>query len=124
MWKLEPTDEYERRLKSFTKKHPNELIAVHRNLHAFLAVLEKGVKPQDAAKSRHIHAEPMGILAIDERGGGGNLKATRLYVFLEVDEEVGVVHLITIGDKKTQHDDIEYSKKFARSRNQKGKGDD
>ena len=54
----------------------------------------------------------MGILAIDQKGGGANLQETRLYIY--ADDVAQIVYLIAIGDKATQDSDVEYSKNFVR----------
>jgi len=52
----------------------------------------------------------MGVVALDQKGGGGSLQETRMYIF--ADDETKKVYLITIGDKNEQHSDIEYCKNF------------
>jgi hypothetical protein len=61
----------------------------------------------------YLHPEPMGCIAIDQKGFGGNLQETRLYTFAE--EQSKTIHLITIGNKDTQHSDIELAKDFIKS---------
>ncbi len=46
----------------------------------------------------------MGVVAIDQKGGGKALMQTRLYVYPETDFRL--LHKITLGDKSTQKDDI------------------
>jgi putative component of toxin-antitoxin plasmid stabilization module len=60
----------------------------------------------------YLHTESMGILAIDQKGGGVNLQETRMYIY--ADDASQVVYLIAIGDKSTQNSDVEYSKDFVR----------
>jgi len=76
MWTLAKTDEYERRHKRFEKKRPRELAAVLDN-DTFFTALQGGAKPQQI-RMGCIHAEPHGVLAIDQKGGGKNLAQTRL----------------------------------------------
>ena len=57
-----------------------------------------------------LHAEPSGVLAIDQKGGGGNLQETRMYIY--ADQASNVLYLITIGNKSEQASDIEFCKKF------------
>jgi len=45
------------------------------------------------------------VVALDQKGGGGNLQETRLYVY--PDEERKVLYLITIGNKDEQQSDIQ-----------------
>ena len=58
-----------------------------------------------------LHAEPSGVIAIDQTGGV-KLAATRLYVYLEVETET--LYLLTLGDKSTQKDDIKDCKSFVK----------
>ncbi len=118
MWVLEPTDEFLRRRERFEKKHPRELLAVLDNLDTYFKALVAGAKPQQI-RTGFLHPEPKGVMAIDQKGGGTALKATRLYLF--PDETTSVVHLITVGDKQTQPDDIQFCKRFVdRLYSQKG----
>jgi hypothetical protein len=109
MWTLEPNSEWDRRRKQYEKKNSRELSAVLDNLDTFFKTLNCAVKPRDA-KFGFIHPEPLGVLAIDQKGGGPNLAQTRLYVY--PDETNKVLHLITLGDKRTQPADIATCKVF------------
>lgn len=109
MWTLQPTDEYQRRHKRYEKKHRRELQAVSDNLDTFLQSLNEGAKPHPL-RFGFLHAEPHGVVAIDQKGGGANLAQTRLYVF--PDEHQEVLHVLTLGDKRTQSEDIKYCSSF------------
>jgi transcriptional regulator with XRE-family HTH domain len=80
MWAIETTENYERCHKRYRKDHPRELQAVLDNLDTYFQSLVAGVKP---LQIRHgfMHNEPLGVVAIDQKGGGKNLAQTRLYVF-------------------------------------------
>ena len=80
---LQNTDEYERRQKQYQKKHPRELMAVLDNLDTYHKTLNSGVKPKQAIFG-FIHAEPLDVVAIDQKGGGAKLAQTRLYVYPDV----------------------------------------
>lgn len=54
-------------------------------------------------KHGFMHDEGQGAIAIDQKGGGKNLAQTRLYIF--PDTEAEILHLITIGDKRSQKKD-------------------
>jgi hypothetical protein len=112
MWQIEPTTGWEREQKHYAKKRPNELAAVLRNLGRYLALLN-ACNNSKCVQAGYLHAEQSGVLAIDQKGGGGNLRETRLYTY--ADDETGKVYLIAIGDKDSQHSDIEYSKQFVNS---------
>lgn len=79
MWTLRPTDEYSRRLRQFSKKHPRELQAMLDNLDTYLQTLQAGVHPRQV---RHgfTHDETHGAIAIDQKGTKGKPTQTRLYV--------------------------------------------
>jgi hypothetical protein len=110
-WTIQHSDEFDRRHKRFRKKRPRELAAVLDNLDTVIAALNEGAKsPQ--IKFGFIHPEPLGLLAIDQKGGGKNLAETRLYIL--ADDSAGVVYAITVGDKQSQAGDIEFCKQFVR----------
>jgi hypothetical protein len=108
-WQLRPTEEFERRLKQFSKKHPRETQAMLDNLDTYLQTLQSGVKPLQV---RHgfTHAETHGAVAIDQKGAAGKPTQTRLYVF--PDPDANTLHLITIGDKRSQRDDNATCREF------------
>lgn len=109
-WKLTPSEKYLSRYGVYEKKHPRELRAVLSNLSSFQTLLDSGV-PLPQVTFGWLHREPKGIKAITEKGGHGRgLKATRLYLY--PDDANNEIHLITIGDKKTQKGDINFCKKF------------
>lgn len=103
MWELDPTPEYDKKQRKWPKKHRRELTAMLNNLDTFLGALRAGATPRQA-KYGFIHPERRGVLAIDQKGGGPGLKQSRLYVY--PDEETEIVHLITLGDKDSQSEDI------------------
>ncbi|KAB2674470.1 MAG: hypothetical protein DVB31_01970 [Verrucomicrobia bacterium] len=112
MWQLEPTDQYERDLKWYLKKRPGELAAVLNNLQRYLNQLNAAPNSK-AIMAGYLHPEQSGVIAVDQKGGGGNLQETRLYTF--ADDENKVLHLITIGNKDTQHDDVQQSSGFVKA---------
>lgn len=110
VWRIESTDAYERAHKHYEKKHPAELMAVLDNLDRYFKTVSLGVHPQFVVAG-YIHDESKGVKAIDQRGGGkGKLQQTRLYIYPDVDAKV--IHLITIGDKQSQRDDIKLAAEF------------
>ncbi len=114
MWQIQPTTGWEKDCKHYEKKRPDELAAVLRNLERYLQIL-KVSKNSKCIQAGYLHPEPMGVVAIDQKGGGANLQETRLYVY--ADDQSQFVHLIAIGDKDAQHADIEYCKDFVKSLN-------
>lgn len=109
MWEIEPTTGWERDQKYYARKRPNELAAVLRNLERYIKLLNV-LKNSKAAQAGYLHPEPSGVLAIDQKGGGGSLQETRLYTY--ADDETKTVYLIAIGNKASQYADVEYSKEF------------
>jgi hypothetical protein len=112
MWQVETTTGWERDQKHYAKKHTRELAAVLRNLQRLLSILNVS-KNSKVVQAGYLHPEPMGVIAIDQKGGGGNLAETRLYTY--ADDEKLLIYLIAIGDKKSQHSDVEYCKQFVDS---------
>ena len=109
MWTVDETDEYGRRFKRYQKDHPRELQAVLDNLNMYFQALLGGVRP---LQIRHgfTHAEPQGVVGIDQKGGGKNLAQTRLYVYPDTDTEI--LYLITLGDKRSQKADLASCRDF------------
>lgn len=109
-WQLSASDAYERAHRYYEKKHPRELQAVLNNLDRYLIALNAGAKPQFIVAG-YIHPEPKGVKALDQHGkGNGNLAETRLYVFPQEGE--CLLHLITIGDKRSQPADLDLANSF------------
>jgi hypothetical protein len=109
MWTLEPTEQYATRTRQYEKKHPLELTAVQVNQATYLAALEAGAKPLQI-KFGFIHVEQHGVVAVDQKRGGGKLAQTRLYLYPDVTDRV--LYQITIGDKNTQQKDIQFCNWF------------
>jgi hypothetical protein len=112
MWTIEPSLQMEKDKHWYAKKRPDELAAVMRNLDRYLKLLEVS-KNSKCVQAGYLHAETMGVMAIDQKGFSGNLQETRLYIYAV--DATKTVHLITIGDKGDQHSDIEFCKEFVSS---------
>ena len=112
MWQIEPSTQWEKGLRYYEKKHPDELAAVLNNLNRYMSLLKTAPNSR-SIQAGFLHGEPGGVVAIDQKGGGGNLQETRLYT-VAVDSQQ-IVHLITIGNKADQPSDVSYSKAFAES---------
>ncbi len=106
-WNIEPTEKFQRKYKLFEKKNEDELIAVWNNLDAYVKALQLTDNPH-TINAGYIHPEPKGIIAIDQTKAEKKLKATRLYIY--PDAKIKTIYLLTIGDKQTQEDDIQFSK--------------
>jgi hypothetical protein len=112
MWVIEATTAWEKDQKYYSKKHSRELAAILRNVDRYQKLLI--VSPNSrAVQAGFLHHEPMGIVALDQKGGGGNLQETRGYTY--ADDENKVLYLITIGNKSNQSSDIELAKEFVQS---------
>lgn len=112
MWTIETTTQWEKDQKWYEKKRPDELAAVLRNLKRYLALLNCS-KNSKCAEAGYLHKEPADVVAVDQRGGGGNLEETRLYTYAS--DQTHHLYLITIGNKQYQYSDIEYCKAFVHS---------
>ena len=104
MWQIAIAAKYGRRLREFDKKHSPETFAVLGNLSTYVKTLNDTDNPL-MIKYGFIHTEGMGAVAIDQSGGEKKLKQTRLYLYAET--ETKTIHLITLGDKRRQHDDVQ-----------------
>ena len=109
MWELEHYADFEKRLKKLAKRHRQEAANTLTNLKAYLQSLRSGLKPQQIIRG-YVHPEPRGIVAIDESGPKNPQKALRLYVYPEEGKEL--LHVLTIGGKDTQPDDIKHCEEF------------
>ena len=113
MWDFEPTEEFGRRVKRFKKDNPRELNAATVNLRKLQRALQEGANPLNLPFG-FIHREQRGVLAIDQKGGGKSLAQARLYIYLDRDSQA--IHLITLGDKGSQKDDVESSRPSSSTR--------
>lgn len=111
MWKTLTTPVFERRFKHYEKKKKNELFAVTNNLDRLVNSLESGKQPNPSIFG-FLRSEGSNILRISEAGPGPRVAATRLYVY--PDAEKDELHLLTIGDKNTQSEDILYCKSYVK----------
>lgn len=113
MWKLTQHPELEKKLKKFRKRHKQEVVNAFDNLSDYLALLNDGWKQQQIVRGYARHREGSGVRAIDETGPKNPRKAIRLYVF--PDEVSKELHVITIGDKDSQSDDVKLCQEFVAS---------
>ncbi len=89
------------RLKRFAKSNRVEFVNCFKNLEAFLEHLQLGGRPHQSAVVR---PEGEGVFALDEDGPGNPRLALRLYVY--PDEPTRVLHILLMGDRKTQREDV------------------
>jgi hypothetical protein len=109
MWQVESTAQWRKDIRHYEKKHPGELAAVLRNLKRYIGLLD-GAPNFVAIQAGFLHSEGNGIVAIDQKGGGGNLQETCLYTY--ADGAKKVLYLITVGNKNEQPTYVELSKTF------------
>jgi len=111
-WTLSFCDDFENRKKDFQIRWRAEMMAIGQNLQTLLTALEEGTRPEQLKLLRFVRSEPMGILAISEKGTQkkGKPKVLRLYVFPEESNER--LYVMSIGDKERQSEDIKRCKHF------------
>jgi hypothetical protein len=89
-----------------------QLKAVFRNLQRLLEMLE--VQPKvHLITANFIHDEHHGVISIDQQGYKPKQPATRLYVYPQ--QKSCTLYVITIGDKRTQKQDIKDCHKFIKT---------
>lgn len=103
-WAIAYAGTAESKLKRFGKAHDREMVAVLANLDRYLGALNDGTLPAHIEGS-FIHPERGGVIAVDESGPEKDLMATRLYFYLRSH----TLHVLNIGDKKSQQRDIQES---------------
>jgi hypothetical protein len=111
-WQLVPTDLFVRRQEEFAKKRPKQLAAVLRNLARYREMIVH----QPIARlisANFIHPEKKGIVALTQQGFRPQQPPTRLYLYPAQDSKT--LYLITIGDKRTQGEDIQDCYQFLES---------
>ncbi len=117
MWGLAKAEGFENSYKKFSRKHGAEASAVMANLETAFAILNETNNVQAVRELNFARKEPDGILALDSRGAkrkrtGTKLKATRLYVYAaEIDS---TLHLLRVGDKDSQAQDLKTCRKMVR----------
>jgi hypothetical protein len=108
MWEILPSSQYEKDRKWYNKKRPNELAAVLNNLDRYMEQLN--IAPNSrSVKAGYLHDEQRGVVALDQRPVP-HIQVTRLYTF--ADDDTRELHLITIGNKDTQPNDVKVSADF------------
>ena len=119
-WKILKSSVLEARFKRFQKNHPNEAQAMLNNLDTYLTALNEGINPVNLTAG-FIHHEPDGIKAIDQKGGKGKLKQSRLYIYPDVSTKT--VYVISVGDKTNQKSDIKECRDYIKplKENERGK---
>jgi len=113
-WVLLPHSAYLRDVRWYAKKRPAELTAILRNLERYMTLLARSPSSR-SIQAGFLHPEPHGMVALDQRGGGGYLQETRLYCYAHTGSRT--VHLLGIGDKSSQPADLARLSSIARTLN-------
>lgn len=106
-WNTQQTDKFYRDYKHYEKKHREELLAVLANLQDYMAALSVLDNPL-LVTAGFIHHEPKGIKAIDQKGGQKKIKLQQTRLYSYADEKSKTLHLLAIGDKRSQREDIQF----------------
>ena len=112
-WKIVIADGFSPRFNKMRKRYPQETTAVMTNLDRYKKALDDGGIPQNVSAG-YIHPEKKGVIAIDQSGSSG--AQLRLYLVPQSQE----IHLITIGDKRSQQEDIRTAHEYVK-RQRRGK---
>lgn len=95
--------------KKFGKKHKSLVTNILANLETYLTLLQSGEHPEQLKRLlSFVHEEKNGLYAIDQRPPVKGFQL-RLYVYPEV--ESSKLHVLIIGDKKSQSGDIKIAHK-------------
>ncbi len=110
-WTVLKFDGYpEKRQSKLARGHETLIANVLANLATYLRALELGVHPEQVKRSiPFVHDEKRGLVAIDQRPPKGGFQV-RLYVFPQA--TVSTLHVIAIGDKSSQEDDIRFCHRY------------
>ena len=116
-WKLVRTDLFDRRAAEYNKNHKPQLKAVLSNLERYTDYIQTA--PFARLMSAHfIHPEGRGLVALTEKGYKPKQPPTRLYVYPQQNSKT--LYLITIGDKRSQKQDIKDCYRFIDSLSTEG----
>ena len=104
MWNLEPTARFNSRSKKYAKKRRKAWLAVSGNLNKLTSALAAG-SSISGIRCGYFRSEGRGIWRIGQEGTP-DVAPTRIYLY--PDESKSTLHLLTMGDKNTQREDIQY----------------
>jgi hypothetical protein len=110
-WTLVETDDFLRDRKHGIKNSPDGTAAVLNNLDTYFRTLCRVGNPLQVTGG-FIHNEPDGMKGLDQKGAGRKLQETRLYVY--PDTRNCQLHLLRIGTKKAQKEDIQMCREYVR----------
>jgi hypothetical protein len=90
-----------KRMKQFSKSNRVEFRNCLMNFEAFFEHLQLGGRPH---QSSLVRSEGEGLFALDQDGPGNPKLALRLDVY--PDQQTKTLHLLQMGDKRTQQEDV------------------
>ncbi len=105
-WTLISYQDYEKPKKQFNKKYREEMFAIAANLKTVVKAVENGSNLEQLKSLGFVHSEPLGIIAIDERGCEKRTKPKALRLYLFIDSVAHEIHVMLLGDKATKSGDI------------------
>lgn len=109
-WEMQSTRRYERVSAEYRQKHPGLADAIFANLNIYFSDLCALDNPLKIHRG-FIHPEFRGLVALRQRvRGKTSLRESRLYVYPETGTKC--LHLITIGNKDEQKQDLVFCRKF------------
>ena len=111
LWQLEDLPEFGRTLKQYEKKSAPEVAQLLANLDAVHQALNLGAKAE-ALHGGHVHREPVGIIAVDQRGGSAKGLELRLHAYPCAASST--LYLLRIGDKSSQQRDINWCRDWVK----------
>lgn len=101
MWTIRPTDEYNKRVRAFRKKASKAVFSLNRKLQSVKTVLEAS---GNADQVNYAFFKKLRPRLHEIKSSVAGQTPLRLYVFLQ--KTTKTIHLLTIGDKRTQDADI------------------
>ena len=110
MWTLSRQYAQANRFKQYEKKHPDEFVSCFNNLDRLLTALNGGLVLRQCTFG-FLGNEGMDVYRIGQ-SGVRSAHETRLYIYAEITGTE--IHLLTIGDKRTQQSDINWCHSKAR----------
>jgi len=104
-WQIFEHDSFpQNRAKKLTKKYKKEVINLFKNLQTYLNSLQADLNPEELKRSHSfVHEEKKGLYAIDARPPVKGIQL-RLYIYPQLIKKE--LHIMIIGNKKTQSMDI------------------
>ena len=109
-WTIIKADTYPgHKEKKFGKKHRNLVFNLFENLQKYFELLEEGEHPEQLKRYlSFVHDEKRGLYAIDQRPPVKGFQL-RLYIYPDISNQN--LHILIVGDKNSQKDDIKLAQK-------------